>query len=370
MIFKVEKILKVLKSNNIDFFTGVPDSVLKNFSNLISNFSKHKHIITANEGGAVSLATGYYLATKKIPLVYFQNSGLGNIINPITSMIHKKIYGIPMVLFIGWRGAPKIEDEIQHKVQGQITLKQLKLLNIKYKIFDKRNYTKQIKELVKYAKRNKQPSAYIFKINDLNSFSVKKIKKTDTSKLNLIDRSNFIKRLIKLSNNSKIVATTGFTSRELFQLRETSTTKNKDFYMVGAMGHASMVSLGVSLKSKKKVICLDGDGSFLMHMGSSVISSNYGVKNYKYVILNNECHESVGEQPTSINKINLKMFSMSIGYKNYFLIKNKGQINKILKKFISCDGPSFLEVKIKTGSLSKLKRIKNLLPIRENFMKE
>lgn len=369
MIFKVEKILKVLQKNNINFFTGVPDSVLKNFSNLLSNYSKHRHIITANEGGAVSLAAGYHLSTKKIPLVYFQNSGLGNIINPITSMIHKKIYGIPMILFIGWRGAPKIGDEIQHKVQGQITLKQLKLLNIKYKIFNKKNYAKQIKELVKYARVNKQPTAYIFKINDLKVSFIKKINRIADRNSNLIDRSHFIKRLIKLVNNARIIATTGFTSRELFQLRESSRTKNKDFYMVGAMGHASMVSLGVSLKSKKKVICLDGDGSFLMHMGSSVITSNYGLKNYKYVILNNECHESVGRQPTSISKINLKMFSKSIGYKNYFLIKNKAQIDKILKKFLTSKGPSFLEVKIKTGSLLKLKRIKNLSPIRENFMK-
>jgi len=367
MIFKVSKILKALRSNNINFFTGVPDSVLKNFSNLLSNYSKHRHIITANEGGAVSLATGYYLSTKKIPLVYFQNSGLGNIINPITSMIHKKIYGIPMILFIGWRGAPNINDEIQHKVQGQITLHQLKLLNIKYKIFDEKNYAKQIKELVTYAKKNKQPSAYIFKTNDLKSLPVKK---SSIKKSNLIDRSYFIKSLIRLDKNSRIVATTGFTSRELFQLRESDRKKNKDFYMVGAMGHASMVSLGVSLKSRKKVICLDGDGSFLMHMGSSVISSNYGLKNYKYIILNNECHESVGSQPTSISKINLKMFSKSIGYKNYFMIRNKSQIEKTLKKFLNCNGPSFLEVKIKTGSLLKLKRIKNLFPIKENFMKE
>lgn len=370
MIFKVSKLLKVLKNNDINFFTGVPDSVLKTFSNLLSKYSKLHHIITANEGGAVSLATGYFLSSKKIPLVYFQNSGLGNVINPITSMIHKKIYGIPMILFIGWRGAPGLEDEIQHKIQGQITLQQLKLLNIKYKIFDKKKYNRQIKELVSYAKKNNEPTAYIFKINDLKSSALKERKKNINKKSNMIERSYFIESLIKLTKNSRIIATTGFTSRELFQLRENSQTKNKDFYMVGAMGHAAMVSLGVSLSTKKKVICLDGDGSFLMHMGSSVISSNYGSKQYKYVILNNECHESVGKQPTSISKINLKMFSKSIGYKNYFLIKDKDQVEKILKKFINCDGPSFLEVRIKTGSLSKLKRIKKLLPIRENFMEK
>ena len=149
-----KKIIKILRNKKVDFFTGVPDSVLKNFCNALSKLSNKKHIISSNEGGAVSLAAGYNLATKKIPLVYLQNSGLGNTINPITSIVHKEIYGIPMILFIGWRGALNFKDEVQHKVQGKITLKQLNLLKIKYKIFNKNSFKKQLAELIKHTKKN------------------------------------------------------------------------------------------------------------------------------------------------------------------------------------------------------------------------
>lgn len=359
------KILSSLKKNGIDFFTGVPDSVLKNFSHLLYNYNKKKHIIAANEGGAVAIAVGYYLSSKKIPLVYLQNSGLGNIVNPITSMAHNKIYGIPMLLFIGWRGSPGIQDEIQHKVQGNITLKQLKLLNIKYEIFNKKTYTKQIKKLVNFSKARNQPVAYLFRLNDLNKDKIKiKIKNN-----NQIKRADFLRRLIEYSKKSIIVASTGFTSRELYHIRqEIKFNKNRDFYLVGAMGHTAMVSLGISLKTKKNIICLDGDGSFLMHMGSIFISSAFGSNNFKYILLNNECHEFVGKQPTSINKVNLKLFTKSIGFQNYELIIYNSKINKTLKKFMINKGPSFLEVKIKNGTLDDLKRIKDLNKIKNNFM--
>lgn len=366
-MFVVKNIIKILKGSNINFFTGVPDSILKNLSSSLSRLGKKNHVITANEGGAVSLATGYHLASKKIPVVYFQNSGLGNAINPITSMVHKEIYSIPMIFFIGWRGCPGINDEVQHKVQGKITLKQLQLLNIKYYIFNKKNYVKNLKTLIKYVRKNSQPAAFIFKNKDLNdSTSNEKNYRKNFNKG--IIRSDFISKLTKNSKNSRIIATTGFTSRELFQIRKDSKLNNfKDFYMVGAMGHASMVALGYSLIKKQKIICLDGDGAFLMHQGSSTIVAKFGDKNFKYILLNNGCHESVGEQPTAINNINLKKFALSIGYKKYYLLNKKSLINKTIKLFINSDGPSFLEVKIKTGSLKNLLRIKNLKLVKKNF---
>ena len=361
----VDNLIKILKKNKINFFTGVPDSVLKPLSLKLSNLGKKNHIITANEGGSVSLATGYFLATKKIALVYLQNSGLGNIVNPITSMIHKNVYGIPMLLFIGWRGAPKIKDEIQHNVQGKITLKQLKLLDIPYKIFNKKNYQKQLGGLIKISKNFNKPVALIFKREDLNT---SKSKKKQVIKSKAIFRPDFISALLSECKNSRIIATTGFTSRELFQLRKKfRSSASKDFYMVGAMGHSIMVALGYSLNTKRNVICLDGDGSFLMHLGSSTISANYSEKNFKYILLNNGCHESVGGQPTSIQKINIKKFAKSIGYKNYYFLNKKNLIQKVVKKFLKKNGPSFLNVEIRNGTLDSLDRIKDLAVIKKNF---
>ena len=361
-----KKIINTLKRKNINFFTGVPDSVLKGFCDELIKFKNAKHIIAANEGGAISLAAGYYLARKRLPIVYLQNSGLGNIINPLTSMIHKEIYGIPMIMFIGWRGFKNIKDEIQHKVQGKITLSQLKLLGIKYEIFDKRRFSKQLNYLISHANKNNQPVAFIFKKGDLNSLKDKK-KKISANKIN---RNDFISNLISQAKKFKIFATTGFTSRELFQIRKNKkiSTKN-DFYMVGGMGHTSMFALGFSLFSKDKVICLDGDGSFLMHMGASVISANFAKGNFKYILLNNSCHESVGCQPTSIDKINLKKFSLSIGYKKYFLLRNKNNTKKILNNFLKLNKPAFLEVKINNFSLPNLIRIKDVKRLKVNFIK-
>ena len=362
-------IISSLKDKKVEFFTGVPDSLLKNFCNELQKLSKKKHVISSNEGGAVSIAAGYYLATKKIPLVYLQNSGLGNIINPISSIIHKEIYGIPMILFIGWRGAKNIKDEIQHKVQGKITLDQLRLLNIKYKVFNKRSYKNQLSELIEIAEKNNQPVALIFRKGDLENNQNTKTRNKKINKYTMLTRSEFIDELVKNSKNFKIISTTGFTSRELYQTRMLiDNTSNNDFYMVGGMGHTSMVALGYSLGSKKKTICLDGDGSFLMHMGSSVISSKFGAKNFKYILLNNLCHESVGKQPTAINIIDLEKFVLSIGYKKYFLIDKKDSFKKIFKTFLNCSGPSFLNVLINPNTTKNLLRIKNLQKIKRDFI--
>jgi phosphonopyruvate decarboxylase len=361
------KIINHLKRKNINFFTGVPDSVLKGFCYELTKFKKSQHIIAANEGGAISLAAGYYLAKKKLPLVYFQNSGLGNIINPLASMIHREIYGIPMILFIGWRGSENIKDEIQHKVQGKITLSQLELLGIKYTIFNKKKFPQQLNKLISYAYKNNQPAAFIFKKGDLSLG--KDVKKNIIT--NKIKRYDFILDLLEQTKKHKIFATTGFTSRELFQIREKrKITKKNDFYMVGGMGHTSMFALGFSLFSKKKVICLDGDGSFLMHMGASVISANFAKENFKYILLNNSCHESVGCQPTSIDKINLKKYSYSVGFKKYFLLKDKKDIKKILKSFLKLSNPAFLEVRINNFSHENLPRIKDLKTLKKGFLKK
>ena len=338
-MIEVKKLVNTLYYNKINFFSGVPDSVLKKFSNSISN--KKNHFIAVNEGSAIAMGIGYHLSTKKIPCVYFQNSGLGNAINPLVSIAHNKVYSIPILLMIGWRGSRRLNnDEPQHKAKGEITLQILKLLKIKTLILKNNQDIKKIKKLISYSKKNDEPVACLIEKDTLFD-NKKNIPKTNKY---TIDRFNFIEEfLLKIEKKSKIVATTGFTSRELYQIRKNKKLlkKGKDFYMVGGMGHSAMVSATISKFFNGKSYCLDGDGSFLMHLGSIFTAANIASSKFKYILLNNNVHESVGNQKTFIEKINLKSFAKSLKFKNYYLIYNSKQIQKNINSFIKCDGPSF-----------------------------
>jgi phosphonopyruvate decarboxylase len=366
----VRNLIKSLKKSKINFYAGVPDSVLKNFTNCLDVEKKFEHLILPNEGSAVSVGIGYYLSKKKIPAVYMQNSGLGNSLNPIISIAHKKVYQIPLLLIIGWRGAPKIKDEAQHIAQGKITRQILKLCGIKYCILNDNKDLKKLTDLISLSKKNKQPVACLIKNNILKSNDLKIKKYTKLNKVDLT-RAIFIKNLLNfIDGDHKIISSTGYLSRELHYQIVRSKLKINPFYMVGGMGHSSSVSLGYSLKTKKKVLCLDGDGSFLMHLGSVVPISKY-CKNLKYILLNNNAHESVGGQTTNIEQIKLNLFSKAVGYKNYFCLSRKKDTNKILKKFFNSRGLSFLEVKIKiNNSENNLPRPKDLLKIKKYFLKK
>jgi phosphonopyruvate decarboxylase len=358
-----------LKKNKIKFFTGVPDSILKNFIYILdSNKKKTEHIITANEGSAVALAAGNYLATKKPALVYMQNSGLGNAINPLISICHSKVYSIPLILMIGWRGSPKENDEPQHQLKGKITPLILKLLNIKFSVLSSFKDLKKIKNLINYSKYKKRPVAVLIKNNILSLDG--NLEKDNKSK-NYLTREAVINALLNaIKKNTRIISTTGYTSRELFQIRKNKKyTNGKDFYMVGGMGHASMTSLGYSLSSKNQVICLDGDGSLIMHMGSLISTGLKSKSNFKHILLNNGSHESVGDQKIDTFKINFKNICKSFGYKNYYLAKNNLSFNKNLKYFLKSEGPSFFEVYIRSESIKNLSRPKDLIKIKENFIK-
>ena len=364
-----KNLLLFLKKNKIDFFTGVPDSVLKNFIHILdSNKKKVEHIITANEGSAVALAAGNYLVTKKPALVYMQNSGLGNAINPLISICHSKVYSIPLILMIGWRGSPKENDEPQHQLKGKITPSILKLLNIKFSVLNNFKDLKKIKNLINYSKYKKRPVAFLVKNNTLSLDD--NFEKDNKSKNYLIREEVIIGLLNAIKKNTRIISTTGYTSRELFQIRKNKKYKNgKDFYMVGGMGHASMISLGYSLSSKNQVVCLDGDGSLIMHMGSLISTGLKSKSNFKHILLNNGSHESVGDQKIDTFKVNFKNISKSCGYKNYYLAKNNLSFNQNLKYFLKSKGPSFFEVKIRSGSIKNLTRPKNLIKIKEDFIK-
>jgi len=363
----VKNLFKILVKKKVNFFTGVPDSILKSLSKILEKKNKKNHIVATNEGSAISIGIGYHLATNKIPCVYLQNSGIGNALNPLISIAHRKVYSVPMLLLIGWRGSPKFKDEPQHKVKGAITKKLLHLMNIKYLLLKNENDLKKLGKIIDKSKKSNTPVACLIQKNTL-------IYKKENNVKNLI--SNKCKReevinclLTTIKKNTNIVSTTGFTSRELMQIRSAKNLKiGKDFYMVGGMGHAAMVALGASLFTTKQVVCLDGDGSLLMHMGSLNTVGFLANKNFKHILLNNNSHESVGGQVTNAEKINFDKLTKSLGYKKYFLIKQKKELNKKISSFINSNGPSFLEIKIARGSLSKLIRPDDLKKIKKQFM--
>ncbi len=366
-MIKVKALIKLLNKNNSDFFTGVPDSVLKELSSFLQDKNKKKHVMATNEGSAVSIGIGHYLSTKKLPIIYMQNSGLSNALNPLISIAHEKVYSIPMILIIGWRGSPKVKDEPQHNVKGKITENILKLLNIKYTILRFNSDLVKFDKQIKLAKKKNSIVACLIEQGTLEKITKKKIKKDFYN----VDKEYFLKSLMqKLKKNTRVISSTGYNSRELLYLRDKyNLKKSKDFYMVGGMGHTSSVALGYSLHSKNNTVCIDGDGSLLMHLGSIKSAATFGNKNFKYILLNNNTHDSVGGQNTYANEINFQQLSKSLGFKKYFSIKNELDLKKKVRSFLNQKCLSFLEVKIKNSKTKKLPRPKNLIEIKKKFMK-
>jgi len=345
------------KNNGIHFFTGVPDSLLKDICGYITDNTEAKeHIIAANEGAAVSLATGYYLATKNIPLVYLQNSGLGNTINPLLSIADKEVYGIPMVLMIGWRGEPGVKDEPQHVKQGRVQNAILDASEIHYSIVDSNteNINDVIEGLVKIAKQTNSPVALVVKGDTFESYKLKKDIKTDFE----LNREEAIKIVLdNISTDDIVVSTTGKSSREVFEYRVEKTQGHQnDFLTVGGMGHANQIALGIALNTERKVVCIDGDGAVLMHMGSLAIIGNSVSPNYIHIVINNGAHDSVGGQPTIAFNINLVEIAKSCGYKKAISVSNQEQIISSLLEFQKLEGPLFLEIKTNKGARANLGR--------------
>tara|TARA_E500000178_G_C17036987_1_gene764016 strand:- start:2903 stop:4045 length:1143 start_codon:yes stop_codon:yes gene_type:complete len=355
-----------LIDNEVSFFTGVPDSLLKNFLEQLENKNKNIHLSVGNEGIAVGLATGHYLSSGKPALVYLQNSGLGNAINPLNSITNKKVYGIPMILMIGWRGEIKrknkqIKDEPQHLYQGKITLKQLKLINIPYKIISEKtkNFEEIIKSTIKKSIKESRPVALIIKKNTFKSLIIKKNKKEI---LNLNSRINIINALLqKVSNKTLIISTTGYTSRELYKLRSLrNENRSKDFLMVGGMGHAVSVAAGIAKnKTNRKIICIDGDGSLLMH--TSGMQNSSLMKNFIHLFINNGVHESVGGQKINSKSLSYKQICKGFGYKNYFRASSLNTFKLAINKALKLKESVFIEVLTNPGSINNLPRPK------ENF---
>ena len=341
-----------LKKSGIDFFAGVPDSLLSNFCACVqTNCSKKNNIIAANEGNAIGMVAGYHLSTGKIGCVYMQNSGEGNAVNPLLSLADEDVYSIPMLLFIGWRGEPGKHDEPQHVKQGKITLSLLEVMGIEYTILSD-NYEKQIQEALKYMRNNNKPYAMVVQ---KNTFSPYKIDLEPT--LYTLSREEALEVIIdNLTENDFIVSTTGKTSREIFEIREAKKQgHSNDFLTVGSMGHTASIAYGVALGTTYNVFCIDGDGSFIMHMGGIGVIGSSIPNNFKYIINDNNAHESVGGQPTCSKNLDMPQILKACGFKEVIIATTKDEIKNGVEKLRNENSIAMI-LRTKQGSRENLGR--------------
>lgn len=352
-------VCELLKNNGTDFFCGVPDSLLKDFCAYVTeNFDKKKNIITANEGNAIALAVGHYLATSNPALVYMQNSGTGNTINPLLSLADEEVYNVPLLIFVGWRGEPDKKDEPQHIKQGKVTDDIFDACKIEHSVLsdDEKSAEIEILKAFDYMQKTLKPYVFVIKKGTFEKYEKQKSpNKFEMSRETAISTvMNFV------DEKSVIVSTTGQISRELYEIREKSgQPHNADFLTVGSMGHASSIALGIALeKPDKAVFCFDGDGAFLMHMGAIPVIAEQSPQNFKHVLFNNEAHDSVGAQKTSANVVNFKDLAISCGYKNAFSVEKLDDLKNIMPEFLTAESPSLLEIKVNCGARADLGRPK------------
>ena len=347
-----------LASFGIDFYAGVPDSLLKNLCAYITDHADASHnIIAANEGGAMGLAAGHYLATGEIPVVYMQNSGEGNIINPLASLTDKDVYNIPVLLVIGWRGKPGVHDEPQHVKQGKVTTGLLNVMGIDYTVLSKEEdkAAAQIKKAVEYMQQSKECFALVIEKDTFDAYTLLNVEKNNLT----LSREEAIQTVAAaLDANDAIVSTTGMISRELFEYRTAMNQGHeRDFLTVGSMGHASQIALGIALeKTDRKIWCFDGDGASIMHMGSMAIVAQKAPRNYIHVVFNNGAHDSVGGQPTVGLHIDLPAIANAVGYKHTYSCNTKEYLQELLENIKKQEGPILLQVCVKKGNRKDLGR--------------
>lgn len=355
-----------------EFFTGVPDSQLKPLCNyLMATYGiSDKHVIAANEGNAVGLAAGYHLATGKVPVVYMQNSGLGNIINPVASLMNDKVYGIPCVFIVGWRGEPGVHDEPQHIYQGEVTVKLLEDMDIATFIIGKDTTEEELSakmtEFKTILAKGKQV-AFVVRKGALEFDG--KVKYTNDNKM---VREEIIEHIATVSDTDVVVSTTGKASRELFEIRERrGQTHGSDFLTVGSMGHSSSIALAIARqKPDRKVWIIDGDGALLMHMGSMALLGANAPRNVVHVVINNGAHETVGGMPTVAEKIDLCKIADGCGYPNFISVDSFEALDEALRAAKGRDELSFIEVKCSIGARDDLGRpTTTAKENKENFMK-
>lgn len=349
-----------LSKLNANFFTGVPDSLLSPLCDyLMDEYGEdgRHHIIAANEGNAVGLAAGYHLATGEVPVIYMQNSGEGNAVNPIASLLNEQVYGIPAIFIIGWRGEPGVKDEPQHAFQGEITISLLKELEIKTHVITAETAIEELEKIMTVFNENLKAGRQVAFVIEKGALTYDgKPSYTNDFKLN---REDVLRRIIAVSRKDVIIATTGKTGRELFELREEQGLGHEnDFLTVGSMGHASSIALGIALqKPKRKVWCIDGDGAALMHMGAMAVIGKAAPKNLIHVVINNKSHESVGGLPTASGKNMFSRIARDVGYKEVFQVSGERALDEVLNFVPTLKvGPVMIEIECAIGSRPDLGR--------------
>ncbi len=364
-----QKFLKSIRNQGVEFTTGVPDSLLKDFCSVMTD--EGSDIIAANEGGAIALAMGHHLATGKVPLVYMQNSGFGNCVNPLTSLADRDVYSIPMLLMVGWRGEPGVKDEPQHVKQGRISEELLQTMEIDYAILsdDEVEAEKQLAVAFEAMKGTNAPYALLVKKGVFDKYKLQ----TKVENPYTINRESVIEWMLqKMEENAVVGSTTGKSSREVFEIRaKHEMGHGKDFLTVGGMGHASQIALGIALSKKSRpVYCLDGDGATIMHMGAGAIIGSQPSENYKHILINNGCHESVGGQATVGFAIDFQKIAQASGYKQTWLVSDMNELPFVWGKFQNAAGPVLLEVRTTEASRADLGR-PTTTPVqnKEAFMK-
>ena len=340
-----------LNGHEIDFFCGVPDSLLASLSqSLDREGGRWQHHVTANEGSAIAIAAGHHLATTKLAAVYMQNSGLGNALNPLVSLADKNVYAIPMLLVIGWRAEMtqdgQLSDEPQHIKQGQITSEILDLLGIPYFVLgpDNQNWQTETLNLLKQAKTGSKPVAILVRKNSL----------IGEKRLGVSAKSDY--EMTQLPTEMPVIATTGKASRELFEIRHMNKDRHdKDFLTVGSMGHASQIAAGIALSNPKaKVLCLDGDGACLMHLGG--LKTVAKLANFKHILLHNGVHDSVGGQSTVGGNDSLMEIARACGFHWLASVSSQEGLEAALDEFLKSKESAFLEVRVRAGSRKDLGR--------------
>jgi len=362
------------KDEGVDFFSGVPDSLLKNICSYITdNTPSENHIIAANEGNALAIGVGYHLSTGKVPLIYMQNSGLGNVINPLLSLADQDVYSVPLLMMIGWRGEPGVKDEPQHKKQGRVTVALLEAMEIPYKVLTADSNIEEaevtLKAMLSIAKKENKPCALLIKKGFFEDYKFQ----SDILYERPLYREQAIEIIVNNLNEPDIVvSTTGVASRELFEYREKlKSGHERDFLTVGGMGHVSQIALGIALQKKnRQVYCLDGDGSLIMHMGTLAINASMNCRNFKHIVFNNSAHDSVGGQPTVGDRIDIASIASNVGYQWVKMVSEESEIRLALNEMADVDTPALLEIQVKKGFRKDLGR-PTTTPIqnKEIFMK-
>lgn len=366
---KVETLVDIIGA---DFYTGVPDSQLKALCNYLMNtygIDPHHHVIAANEGNSTALAAGYHLATGKVPVVYMQNSGEGNIINPVASLLNDKVYAIPVIFIVGWRGEPGIHDEPQHIYQGEITVKLLEDMGIKPFIIGKDTTEQEVKDAMdEFRKLLAEGKDVAFVIRKGAIYYNGEIEyKNDYEMV----REEIIQHIIKASGEDPIISTTGKASRELFEARMANDQSHKyDFLTVGSMGHSSSIALGVAIsKPDTRIWCIVGDGAVLMHMGSMAVLGANAPNNIIHIVINNCAHETVGGMPTVAGKIDLVSIAKACGYPNAVRVDSFEALDAELEAAKARNELSLIEVKCSIGARDDLGRpTTTALENKQNFM--